>query len=285
MTKRRNMHRVRWWVYAIAAVVIFVALAPIVWLAIASITPSDALLEKPLRFFPAQVDLSRWNAIFTQGEHSPAGGFRVSMLNSLVIAFGTVVVSLLVGIPGAYAFSRLRFRGRRTALMTFLATYMVPTIALVIPLYLIMANLHLLNTRIGLIIVYSSFVTPFVLWSLSNYMDGVPRELDEAATIDGAGRLRILWSVLLPLTRPGIFAAILFATLLCWDEFLYALIFTSTTASKTIPVAVAEFSGKFSTDFGLVAAGGVLAALPPVFIALAFQRYLVAGLVSGAVKG
>jgi len=148
-----------------------------------------------------------------------------------------------------------------------------------------MANLHLLNTRLGLILVYSSFVTPFVLWSLSNYMDGVPRELDEAATIDGAGRLRILWSVLLPLTRPGIFAAILFATLLCWDEFLYALIFTSTTASKTIPVAVAEFSGKFSTDFGLVAAGGVLAAIPPVLIALAFQRYLVAGLVSGAVKG
>ena len=179
-----------------------------------------------------------------------------------------MAISITVGVFGAYAFARLRFRGQRASLLLFLSTYMVPPIALVIPLYLIMVRLHLLNTRIGLIIVYCTFATPFVLWIMGNYFQTIPRELEDAARIDGCTRIGALFRVILPLARPGLLSTMLFAFLIAWDEFLYALIFTSTTAAKTIPVAIAEFTGRYTTDFGLQAAGGILAAIPPVLIAV-----------------
>jgi len=137
---------------------------------------------------------------------------------------------------------------------------------------------------VGLIVVDCSLVVPFVLWILSNYFLTIPLELEESAWIDGASRMGALFRVVLPSAGPGIFAAGMFAFLLAWDEFMYALLFTSSNSSKTIPVAIAEFSAQHSTDFGLVAAGGVLAALPPVVLAIIFQRNVVSGLVSGAVK-
>jgi multiple sugar transport system permease protein len=273
------------WIHLIALGVIAVALLPIVWMIIASISPPADLLSRPLRWIPRHPDFSRYNDVFTGAADSPAGAFRRAMLNSLLVAAGTVALSLVVGILGGYAFARLRFAGRQVTLLVFLSTYMLPPISLVIPLYLILVRLHLLDSVIGLIIVYSSFCTPFVLWTLSGYFAGIPVDLEEAARLDGCSRIGVLWRIILPLSKPGIFSAILFATLLCWDEFLYALIFTNSAHAKTIPVAIAEFSAKFSTDFGLVCVGGLLAAIPPVVVALAFQRFVVSGLMAGAVKG
>jgi multiple sugar transport system permease protein len=206
-------------------------------------------------------------------------------VNSLVVATATTLVSLFVGTLGGYAFARLRFRLRRTSLFAFLAIYMLPPIALVIPLYLALAALGLLDTKTGLVVTYCSIVTPFCLWTMSNYFLSMPPDLEEAARVDGCTRLGALVRVILPLARPGVLTTAMFGFLLAWDEFLYALIFTSTTDAKTIPVAIAEFTGKFSSDFGLIAAGGVLASLPPLLLALMFQRYIVGGLTSGAVKG
>jgi multiple sugar transport system permease protein len=207
------------------------------------------------------------------------------MGNSIVVAVGTVLISMVVGILGAYAFARLRFRFRRAVLILFLATYMLPQIALLIPLYLILNSLELLDTTTGLIFVDCALVIPFVLWILSNYFMTIPDELEEAARIDGTTRMGALFYVVLPAARPGIFAAIMFAFLLAWDEFMYALIFTSSDAAKTLPVAISEFAGRYTTDFGLVAAGGILAALPPIIVAIIFQRYVVSGMAAGAVKG
>jgi multiple sugar transport system permease protein len=273
------------WIHLIAVAVIAVALLPVAWMVIASVTPPADLLARPLRWIPRDLDFSRYREVFTGSADSAAGAFRRAMLNSLLVAAGTVTVSLTVGILGGYAFARLRFRGRQVTLLVFLSTYMLPPISLVIPLYLVLVRLHLLDSVIGLIVVYSSFCTPFVLWTLSGYFAGIPVELEEAARLDGCSRLGVLWRIVLPLAKPGIFSAVLFATLLCWDEFLYALIFTNSAEAKTIPVAIAEFSAKFSTDFGLVCVGGLLAAVPPVVVALAFQRFVVAGLMAGAVKG
>ena len=270
----------------IAAVVMSVIfLAPFAWLLIASLASQADLLSLPLRWIPHHLSLSRYHEIFTSHGTTIFANFRSSLFNSLIVATATVVISMTIGVFGAYAYARLKFRGARTSLLLFLSTYMVPPIALVIPLYLIMVRLHLLNTRLGLILVYCTFAVPFVLWTMGNYFQTIPRDLEDAARIDGYSRLGAMFRVILPLARPGLLATTLFVFLIAWDEFLYALIFTSTTAAKTIPVAIAEFTGRYTTDFGLQAAGGILAALPPVLIALVFQRYIVGGLATGAVKG
>lgn len=267
-----------------AAVVALCALAPFSYMVLASVTPQRALITTPLRWIPATLDFSRYVTIF-QGASSAGATFRAAMLNSTIVAVGTVMISMVVGILGAYAFARLRFRFRRAVLMLFLATYMLPQIALLIPLYLILSSLGLLNTRTGLIFVDCALVIPFVLWILSNYFMTIPEELEEAARIDGTTRLGALFYVVLPAARPGIFAALMFSFLLAWDEFMYALIFTSSDAAKTLPVAISEFAGRYTTDFGLVAAGGIVAALPPLIVAIIFQRYIVSGMAAGAVKG
>ncbi|TFB56702.1 carbohydrate ABC transporter permease [Cryobacterium tagatosivorans] len=272
-------------IHAAAGVVSLLILAPFAWMVMASITPQRVLITTPLRWIPEEFDFNRYIQIFSGGAESVGATFRAAMVNSAVVAVGTVTISMVVGILGAYAFARLRFRFRRATLMVFLATYMLPQIALLIPLYLILNSLGLLDTTTGLILVDCALVIPFVLWILSNYFMTIPDELEEAARIDGTTRLGALFWVVLPAARPGIFAAIMFSFLLAWDEFMYALIFTSSDAAKTLPVAISEFAGRYTTDFGLVAAGGILAALPPLIVAIIFQRYVVSGMAAGAVKG
>jgi multiple sugar transport system permease protein len=281
----RESLRYRIFIHVAAIVMAVIFLAPFAWLLIASLASQADLLSLPLRWIPHHLSLSRYHEIFTSRGGTIFANFRSSLFNSLIVASATVLISITIGVFGAYAYARLKFRGARTSLMLFLSTYMVPPIALVIPLYLIMVRLHLLNTRLGLILVYCTFAVPFVLWTMGNYFQTIPRDLEDAARIDGYSRLGAMFRVVLPLARPGLLATILFVFLIAWDEFLYALIFTSTPAAKTIPVAIAEFTGRYTTDFGLQAAGGILAALPPVLIALVFQRYIVGGLATGAVKG
>ena len=273
-------------IHLAAVVMALVILAPFAWLLISSISPPRELLSAHPHWWPDNPTLERYHAIFTsQAAGDVAANFRQAMINSLIVATGTTAVSLAVGILGGYAFARLKFRLRRTSLFAFLAIYMIPPIALVIPLYLVLARVQLLDTKIGLVITYCSIVTPFCLWTMSNYYLTMPADLEDAARIDGCTRLGALWRVILPLAKPGVLTTAMFGFLLAWDEFLYALVFTSTTNAKTIPVAIAEFTGKYSSDFGLIAAGGVLAAIPPVLLALLFQSYIVGGLSSGAVKG
>jgi multiple sugar transport system permease protein len=281
----RESLKYRVFIHVAAVVVSLIFLAPFAWLAIASLASQADLLSLPLRWVPHHLSFHRYGQIFTSHGGTIFSNFRSSLFNSLIVASATVAISLTIGVFGAYAYARLRFRFARTSLLLFLSTYMVPPIALVIPLYLIMVRLHLLNTRLGLIIVYCTFAIPFVLWTMGNYFQTIPRDLEDAARIDGYSRFGAMLKVILPLARPGLLATTLFVFLIAWDEFLYALIFTSTTAAKTIPVAIAEFTGRYTTDFGLQAAGGILAALPPVLIALGFQRYIVGGLSSGAVRG
>lgn len=272
-------------IHASAVFMAAVILAPFVWLFFSSVVTPRDLLAVPLDWWPDSFTLSRYADIFSAERSNVAGEFRLAMKNSLIVATATTAISLVVGTLGGYAFARLRFRFRKMTLKLFLVVYMLPPIALVIPLYLLMAAFELLDSKIGLIVTYCSLVTPFAMWTMSNYFLSLPEELEDAARVDGCSRLGALIRIVLPLARPGVFATALFAFLLAWDEFLYSLIFTSTTNSKTIPVAIAEFTGKYGTDFGLVAAGGVLASLPPVLLAIAFQRYIVGGLSSGSVKG
>jgi multiple sugar transport system permease protein len=274
----------RVFIHVAAVVAAVLILAPFAWLGYSSLVGQTDLTARPLHWWPSQWTLDRYRQIFS-ADSGAAALFRDAMLNSFLVASGTVLISLTIGVLGGYALARLRFPFRRTTLMAFLVTYMLPPISLIIPLYLLMARFGLLDTKTGLIIVYCSLVTPFTLWTMSNFFGTLPVELEEAARVDGCSRLGALWRIILPLSRPGVIATALFGFLLCWDEFLYSLIFTSTSTAKTIPVAIAEFTGRNAVDFGLIAAGGVLASLPPLLITLVFQRYLLDGLSSGAVKG
>lgn len=278
--------RYRVFIHVMAVLVGVVFVAPVAWLVYTSLVPKVELLSRPYRWWPRHWTFYRYADIFhPSGGNDVAGAFRAAMINSLIVACCTVVIALCVAILGGYAYARLRFPARRSVLLVFLATYMMPPITLVIPLYLLLSRFSLLDSKTGLVIVYCSLVVPFALWTMSNFLSSLPKDLEDAARVDGCSRLGAMVRVILPLARPGIMATGLFAFLLCWDEFMYALIFTSTTNAKTIPVAIAEFTGRNVVDFGLIAAGGVLAIIPPVVIGVAFQRYLVGGLSVGAVKG
>jgi len=271
-------------IYAAAIFTAAVIIAPFLWLVISSLAAPADLLVRPLRWVPENPSLSRYAEVFS-GAGGAASTFRAAIVNSAIVATSSVLISMGVGIFGAYAFARLRFRFQRAILLLFLSTYMLPPIAILISLYLTLVQLRLLDSKLGLVLVYCSFITPFVLWIMSGYFRSIPRDLEDAARIDGCSRMGALFRVVLPLARPGLLATALFGFLLAWDEFLYALIFTSSLGSKTIPVAIAEFTGRNAVDFGMIATGGIVASLPPLAIAFLFQRYIVGGLAAGGVKG
>ncbi|MEN3203700.1 MAG: carbohydrate ABC transporter permease [Atribacterota bacterium] len=260
-----------------------VLLAPPLWLFISSIADLKDLLRIPLRWIPENPSFSRYESIlFGSG---PESEFRKIMFNSVYVAAFVTIICVSLGVLAAYAFSRLRFPGKEKILFVLLFSYMLPPIAIIIPLYQIFSSFRMLDTKEALILVYSAILVPFVIWMMRTYFDTIPRDLEDAAKIDGCTHFQTLFRVILPLSLPGIVATLLFAFLMSWEEFFIALILTSTPQAKTIPVAIAEFSGRHSIDFGMMATGGVLASLPPVFIALFFQKYIIGGLLSGAVKG
>ena len=270
-------------IHAMAALVALVILAPLVWLFIMSVAPAADLMAKPLVWWPETWDFSRYAHLLSQEDNSAGAAFTAALFNSLKVSAMAVAAALLVSIPAGWAASRSPSAGRSLGLV--IATYMLPPVALAVPLYMIQARLGMLNTTWGLALVYLSILAPFTTWLLKSGFDPIPRDLERAAAIDGARLDQMLRIVILPLALPVIATAVIFAFLLAWDEFFYALLFTSNQNAKTLPVAIADLAGGRVSDYGMIAAAGVLAALPPVLIGLILQRALISGLTSGGVKG
>ncbi|RIV26218.1 carbohydrate ABC transporter permease [Alicyclobacillaceae bacterium I2511] len=272
--------------YVFALIVVFCTAAPFLWLIISSLEPTQDLYSVPVVIRLRDFSFSRYAQIFQSSDpNSPAYVFRHAMGNSIEIAIVVTVVCLIVGFFAAYAFARLNFRFKRSLLFSFLFTYMVPSISLVMPLYIIFSRAGMLDSKFTLMLVYSSFVLPYTVWVLQGYLVSVPGELEEAARVDGCTYFGAIIRVIVPVVIPAIIATAVFALLLAWDEFLYALILTSTIHAQTISVTIASFVGKNVADFGMIATGGVLAALPPTIFALLFQRFIVGGMTAGSVKG
>ncbi len=273
-------------IYALAITVMAVFLAPIVWLFISSITPLPQLLTVPLKWLPEHPTFEHYNRILTASRNAEttASNFKVAIGNSIVVAGGVTLVCLFIGSLAAYAFARLDVPLGDKLIFLLLFTQMIPGIAIMIPLYLIASRLNMLDRRITLVIIYCSFSLPFVIWMMRGYFQTIPRELEDAAMIDGCSRVGALFRVVIPLSKPGLFATGIFAFLGAWNEFLMALVMTQSLASKTMPVAMAEFIGRFRVDYGLMCTVGVIACVPPILFALVFQRYLIEGLTAGAVK-
>lgn len=270
-------------IYSSAILLAAVILAPVIWLFVMSISSTADLTAKPLRWWPETVDLSRYVRLLTATANTEGAAFVAALFNSLRVAGMATVAALLVAIPAAWAVSRTPAVG--WSLYAVIATYMLPPVALAVPLYMALAALGLLNTVYGLALVYLTILAPFTTWLLKSGFDAIPREIESAAMMDGARLDQILRLITLPLAAPVMATAALFAFLLAWDEFFYALLFTSDLRAKTLTVAIADLAGGRVSDYGLIATAGVLAALPPVLIGLFMQRALISGLTQGGVKG
>jgi multiple sugar transport system permease protein len=260
---------------------------PVLWLFTASLSTQVELFSVPIHWIPQHPTLQNYlDIIFpTLATSSVPRMFAVAILNSIKIALSVTCICLVIGSLAAYALVRIPFRFNRVIQMGILGTRMIPEVSLIIPLFILGSSLGLVNTPYVLMIVYMSFSLPYAIWMMAAYFQTVPVELEDAARLDGCTRLGILWRVVMPISVPGLISTAMFVFLVAWDEFFYALIFTSTLVAKTAPVAIAEFVGRYALNVTGMMAGGILAALPPVILGLIFQRYIVSGMTAGAVKG
>lgn len=269
--------------YIAALLVAATILGPMLWLFIMSVSANTDLTRVPLEWLPRQWDFSRYARLVSLQPGQPGELFLHALGNSVLVACGATLISLLLAIPAAFSFSR--YPGRDGWLFGSLAIYMVPPVAFVLPLYFILQEISLLNTHMGLVLVYCSLILPFLTWMLKNQFDTLPLDIEQAARLDGLRFWQVLLRITLPLAKPMLGASALFGWLLAWDEFFYALLFTSNISAQTLPVTIAGFTAGRATDDGLIAAVGILASVPPLFIAIWLQKSLVSGLTSGGSKG
>ena len=265
--------------YAGIAIILVIVIFPFWWMV-------DTSLKHPVDIFGG----------VTLYPHHPTGDnysrlfntyhFGSYLVNSIVVVTIAVAVSLTVGTLAAYSLARfrLRFGLNQSALVAALLVRMIPGILLVIPLYITLAHWQLLNTRLGLILIYSGLNTSFVIWMMQSFIAEIPRDIEEAAMVDGDSRLSALWRVVIPLAAPGLAATAIFSVITTYNDFLIALSLTSTPKAQTVPVGVSTLIGKIQIEFGPMAAAGVIGALPIIVFALLVQRHFVRGLTLGAVK-
>ena len=286
MTKRLSRKLKRGAViYTFAVIVAICTLAPIVWMFITSVSYPKVLTTLPLKVRLDQITFERYVNIFTgTGTENPAYVFRVSMANSLIIALCVTLISLIFGTLAAYSFARLRFRFKNSLILLTIFTYMIPPVALVLPMYLIFSKLGMVNQKSTIIILYLSMVIPFIIWVMQGFFGSLSKSYEEAAEIDGSNRFQTFYRIFLPIARPGLIATGLLSFLMSWDEFFFVLIFTSNLDAKTITVAISEFNGKYLVDYGMMSAAGIIASIVPVLIVMVFQRYIVTGMTAGGVK-
>jgi trehalose/maltose transport system permease protein len=264
--------------YAGLVLVAAYCLAPILWQLMTSLRPTHELTTLP-PLLPSRLTLEHYAAVFAS--HL----FGRIILNSVIAAAGATLMALVFGSAAAFALAKLRVKRQGVILAIVLATSMFPPIATVSPLYLVINALGLRDTLVALIIVYASFALPLAIWVLTNFMRQVPDELYAAARVDGANPLQAFYHVVLPLAAPGLVTTGLLVFILSWNEFLYALTFTATARSRTIPVGIALFPGLHEIPWGEIASASLLVTLPIVLLVLLFQRRIVEGLTVGAVKG
>jgi multiple sugar transport system permease protein len=266
------------WLYIVVVLIVFGFLAPYGWQVITSVTPDDEVTKLP----PVLPQKMTWVHYLEVFDGKP---FARYILNSFVVASASTLFSLIIGSFCAYAVARLRMRGKNLILGTVLAISMFPPIAIVSPLYLLLKSFKWLDTYLALLLPYTTFALPLTIWILTNFFKEIPAELEKAAWVDGSSLLGTFFRVTLPLSAPGIFTTAILVFIFAWNEFLFALTFTSTSASRTIPVGIAMFSGIHREFWAEMAAASIIVTIPLVIMVLFFQRRIIQGLTAGAIKG
>jgi len=264
--------------YGAGGVLLLLGAFPLFWMLSTSLKPSGEIFATPT-LVPRHATLGNFVQLLAETN------FAVYFKNSVIVSLATVVVTLGASAAGAYALTRFSFRGRDTVIRLILATYMFAPIMIIIPFYILVRQLGLVNTRVALVLSYTTFCLPFCLWLLRAFFAGVPLELEEAAMVDGANRARAAWYVTLPLALPGLIAAGIFTFILAWNDFLFALVLITSDELKTLPVGVNDLFNATIVDWGMIMAAGVVITVPTIGFFVAVQRYLIQGWGAGGLKG
>jgi len=267
--------------FGVALVVLVALFLPVYWMVITSIKPNEAAFAVPPELFPSTPTLASYLS-----QLADRGGFVTFFANSVIVSTLATLLSIAVSVLAGYAFSRFRFPAKRALLILILASQMFPLVLILVAIYVLFRQLHLLDTYLGLVLAFTSFSLPFCIWMMRGFFDTVPRELEQAAMVDGATRLQALVRVILPLIGPGVIAVGLFSFLNAWNNLLFALSLTSSQDMRTIPPGfLLTYVGEFQYAWSDAMAGSVMVSLPMVMVFIFLQRYLIGGMTAGAVKG
>lgn len=278
-------------VYLFMVVAAAYLLAPVIWLFLLSIMTQAEVLAVPPHWIPHNPTLGNYAAFFNPSARQALMGADAisamprAIINSIVVGISVAIANVVLGAIAAYSFARLSFRGSGVLMVGYLVSRMVPAIGLMIPLYIVMRRLGLINSLGSLVLVETAETLPFSIWLLAGYFRTIPRDIEEAARIDRCTWLQATLKVFLPLATPCLVATAVFGFMSSWGSFLYPLLFTSGSTSATMPVIISNFATDINTDYGLLSTSGMFAVLPPFLLALWFQRWIVNGMTSGAVKG
>jgi multiple sugar transport system permease protein len=278
---RRRLERLLGDVGVRLALVVFVlwTLAPVAWMLVSSFLPQRALTSVPPDLSIGQLTLANYQGVLATGQ-----SLLPAMRNSLIVSLLTTGIALALGAAAAYAIARLSIPGGDKIVLLVLATQMFPGIVIIIPLFIVLSRAGLIDTYAGLVVVYLSFVLPIVIWILKGFFEAIPRDLEKAAAVDGASTMQTFTRVVLPISLPPLFAAGIFAFIESWNEFMFAVVLTR-LHTKTVPIAISEFSGQYQTAVGQMVAAAALASVPVILLAIVFRRYILLGFAEGALKG
>jgi ABC-type glycerol-3-phosphate transport system permease component len=260
-------------------ILILVCMFPFLWMALSSIKTLRELYTVPPVWFPEVPTFANYMKVLFNSN------IPRYFLNSTIISLGSTAIALALAIFAAYGFARFRFRGKGAFQAFILIGQLIPTAAIIVPLFITLRYFGLVNSYLGLILVYTIITLPLSVWMLTSYFRAIPIELEEAAIIDGVSRLGILFRITLPLSLPGVVAIVVYAFVTTWNEFIFALVFAQDYRVKTLPIGIAEFSTEFNTDWGAVMAASLIMTLPVAILFLAMQKMFIGGLTAGAVKG
>jgi multiple sugar transport system permease protein len=264
--------------YAVVVVVLGIVIVPFLWVFLASFRPNSELIQQGIGINLDSLTLDNYRNL------QQAAQYFTYLTNSAIVAITSMIVSITLALLAAYSVYRTRYPGRRPLYLALIITYVFPGVVLLIPLYQLMGKVGLINNLLSLVIVNVTFTAPFSVWLMRGFFGAIPAGIEEAAAIDGAGRLRILFSIVLPLTAPGIAAAAIFSFVWSWTEYMFASAFIVDEGKKTLPVGLGAFIQQYNIDWGILTAAAVATAVPVIVVFAFIGRYFVEGLTAGAEK-